>query len=150
MQQPTQQNGLPIYQLIAILDDAKKGYLHAAEKVKDEVLSLSLERFGYQRGRYCTELRQLVNRLGTTSPIDPLTLKLLNRTWMDLKTSFKFGQKEAIIKACIKGEETALRNYTWALTQMPENEEVRIILQQQVNGIKTVLNTIREYTGNAN
>ncbi|MBK6635471.1 MAG: PA2169 family four-helix-bundle protein [Chitinophagaceae bacterium] len=147
MNQVTKQNSLPIYQLIAILEDAKKGYLNASEKIKDEVLSLLLERFGYQRGRYSNELRQLVNRLGTSSPIDQLTLSLLHRTWMDMKTTFKFGQKDTIIQGCIKAEETALRNYTLAIEQIPENEEVRAILQQQVNGIKSVLNTIREYTG---
>ena len=53
----------PIYDLIAILDDAKKGYLNAAEKIKDEVLSLLFERFGYQRGRYSNELRKLASEL---------------------------------------------------------------------------------------
>jgi len=138
---------LPIYNLIAILEDAKKGYLNASEKIKDEVLSLLLERFGYQRGRYSNELRQLVNRLGESSPIDQYTLSLLHRTWMDMKTSLKFGQKDRLIEACIKAEETALRNYTMAIEQIQDNDEVSMILQQQVNGIKTVLNTIKEYTG---
>ena len=143
----TANTSLPIYNLIALLEDAKKGYLNASEKIKDEVLSLLLERFGYQRGRYSNELRRLVNRLGVSSPIDQYTLSLLHRTWMDLKTTFKFGQKEKVIQACIKAEETALRNYTMAIEQIQDNDEVRIILQQQVNGIKTVLNTIKEYTG---
>ena len=42
---------LAIHNLIAVLDDAKRGYLNASEKIKDSVLSLLLERFGYQRGR---------------------------------------------------------------------------------------------------
>ncbi len=147
MKNINQNSSLPIYNLIALLEDAKKGYLNASEKIKDEVLSLLLERFGYQRGRYSNELRQLVNRLGASSPIDQFTLSLLHRTWMDLKTTFKFGQKETVIQACIKAEETALRNYSMAIEQIQDNDEVRVILQQQVNGIKTVLNTIKEYTG---
>jgi uncharacterized protein (TIGR02284 family) len=136
----------PVYHLIAVLDDAKRGYLNAAEKIKDEVLSLLFERFGYQRGKYSTELKHLVNRLGVSCPIDQLTLSLLHRTWMDLKTSFKFGKREEIIKACIKGEEKALQDYTDAIAQVQHNNEVKIILLQQANGIKTVLNTIKEYT----
>lgn len=147
MIQAKKQTSLPIYRLIAVLEDAKKGYLNASEKIKDEVLSLLMERFGYQRGRYSNELRKLVNRLGNSSPIDQFTLSLLHRTWMDLKTTFKFGQKDTIIQGCIKAEETALRNYTQAIDQIQDNDEVRMILQQQVNGIKTVLNTIKEYTG---
>ncbi len=147
MQNTNQIISQPIYHLIALLDDAKRGYLNASEKIKDEVLSLLLERFGYQRGRYSNELRRLVHQLGVSSPIDQYTLSLLHRTWMDLKSTFKFGQKETVIKACIKAEETALRNYTMAIEQIQDNDEVRMILQQQVNGIKTVLNTIKEYTG---
>ena len=138
---------LAIHNLIALLEDAKKGYLNASEKIKDSVLSLLLERFGYQRGRYSNELRKLVNNMGTACPIDQFTLSLLHRTWMDLRTTFKFGQKEQVIEACIKAEETALKNYSMAIEQIEDNDEVRIILQQQVNGIKTVLNTIKEYTG---
>ena len=138
---------LTIHNLIALLEDAKKGYLNASEKIKDSVLSLLLERFGYQRGRYSNELRKLVNNMGTACPIDQFTLSLLQRTWMDLRTAFKFGQKEQVIEACIKAEETALKNYSMAIEQIEDNDEVRIILQQQVNGIKTVLNTIKEYTG---
>lgn len=138
---------LAIYNLIAVLDDAKKGYLNASQKIKDNVLSLLLERYGYQRGRYSNELRTLVNSMGTECPIDQLTLSLLQRTWMDLKTNFKYGQKDKVIEACIKAEETALQNYVVAIEQVEDNYEVRAILQQQVNGIRTVLDTIKGYTG---
>ncbi len=138
---------LTIHNLIAVLDDAKKGYLNASQKIKDSVLSLLLERYGYQRGRYSNELRTLVNSMGTQCPIDQFTLSLLQRTWMDLKTSFKYGQKDKVIEACIKAEETALQNYGAAIEQVEDNYEVRAILQQQVNGIRTVLDTIKEYTG---
>jgi uncharacterized protein (TIGR02284 family) len=135
-----------IYNLIAVLEDAKKGYLHASEKIKDSVLSLLMERYGYQRGRYSSELRKIINSMDTNTPVDKLTLSLLQRTWMDLKSTFKHGKKEEIIEGCIKAEETALQNYGQAIDQLEDNYEVRVILQQQVNGIRTVLNTIKEYT----
>jgi uncharacterized protein (TIGR02284 family) len=138
---------LAIHNLIAVLDDTKKGYLNASEKMKDSVLSLLLARFGYQRGRYSNELRTLVNSMGTACPVDQFTLSLLQRTWMDLKTTFRYGQKGQVIDACIKAEETALQNYGLAIEQVEDNYEVRAILQQQVNGIRTVLSTIKEYTG---
>lgn len=141
---------LAIHNLIAVLDDAKRGYLNASEKIKDSVLSLLLERFGYQRGRYSNELRTLVNNMGSESPIDSFTLGLLQRTWMDLKTTFNYCHKDEVIEACIKAEEMALQNYGLAIEQVEDNYEVRAILQQQVNGIRTVLNTIKEYTRKGN
>jgi uncharacterized protein (TIGR02284 family) len=147
MKNINQNISLAMYNLIAVLEDAKKGYLDASEKIKDSVLSLLMERFGYQRGRYSSELRKLVNSMGTASPVDQFTLSLLQRTWMDLKNTFKHGKKDQIIEGCIKAEETALKNYGQAIDQLEDNYELRVILQQQVNGIKTVLNTIKEYTG---
>ena len=138
---------LAVHNLIAVLEDAKKGYLHASEIIKDNVLSLLLERYGYQRGRYSNELMKLVNSMGTACPVDQFTLSLLQRTWMDLKRTFKYGQKEQIIAGCIKAEEAALENYGQAIDQLEDNNELRIILQQQVNGIRTVLNTIKAYAG---
>ncbi len=145
MQNFNQNISYTIYNLIAVLEDAKKGYLHASEKIKDSVLSLLMERYGYQRGRYSSELRKLINSMGTTAPVDKLTLSLLQRTWMDLKNTFKSGKKEQIIQGCIKAEETALENYGRAIDELEDNYEVRAVLLQQFNGIRTVLNTIKEY-----
>src|SRR5882757_4457380 len=114
--------GQPIYPLIVILEDAKKGYLKAAEKVKDQVLSLLFLNFGYQKIRYINELKQLICRLGDGSEIDQFTMSLLHRTCMQLK------------------------NDSTAIEQIKQYDEVRSVLQLQVNGIKTVLNTIKEYT----
>jgi uncharacterized protein (TIGR02284 family) len=136
-----------VYNLIAVLEDAKKGYLLASEKIKDNILSLLMEGYGYQRGRYSSELRKFINSIGTAYPVDQFTLSLLQRTWMDLKCTFKYGKKEQIIESCIKAEETALKNYRQAIDQLEDNFELRLILQQQANGIKTVLNTIKEYSG---
>ena len=141
-----QSAGQPIYPLILILEDAKKGYLRAAEKVKDEVLSLLFRNFGDQKIRYINELRQLIYRLGDGSEIDQFTLSLLQRTCMQLRNGFRTLKKNAVISSCIKKEEVALESYSTAIQQIQQYDEVRLVLQQQVNGIKTVLNTIKEYT----
>ncbi len=144
-----QKTGQPIYHLIAILEDAKKGYLNASDKTKDEVLSLLFENFSYQKLRYMNELKELVNRIGVPSVIDQFTLSLLHRTWLDLKNAFRFGQREAVLKACIKGEETMLKDYFTALEQIHHDDEIKLVLLQQVSGIKTVLNTIKAYNAKA-
>ena len=141
-----QSAGQPIYPLILILEDAKKGYLRAAEKVKDEVLSLLFRNFGDQKIRYINELRQLIYRLGDGSEIDQFTVSLLQRTCMQLRNGFRTLKKNAVISSCIKKEEVALESYSTAIQQIQQYDEVRLVLQQQVNGIKTVLNTIKEYT----
>src|SRR6185369_2792227 len=96
--------GQPIYPLIVILEDAKKGYLMAAEKIKDEVLSLLFKNFGYQKIRYINELRQLIYRLGDGSEIDQFTLSLLHRTCMQLKNGFRAQKKNGVIRSCINEE----------------------------------------------
>lgn len=136
----------PVYHLIAILEDAKKGYINASEKIRDDVLSLLFERFGYQRGRYSSELKNIVSQLEVPSSIDQFTLSLLHRTWMDLKTTFKFGKKDTIIHACIQGEETAIKNYTKAIEEIDEANELRQILERQLTEMKAVLISMKEYS----
>ena len=141
------QSAGPIYPLIVILEDAKKGYLKASEKIKDEVLSLLFKNFGDQKIRYINELRQLIYRFGEDGwEVDQFTLSLLQRTCMQLKNSFRLQKKDSVIGTCIKREQVALENYSTAIQQIQQYDEVRLVLQQQVNGIKTVLNTIKEYT----
>ncbi len=139
-------NVQPVYHLIAILEDAKKGYISASERVRDDVLSILFEKLGYQRGKYSSELKNIVSQLNVPSSIDQFTLSLLHRTWMDLKSSFKFGKKETIIHACIQGEETAIKNYAKAIEQIDEENELREILERQLNEMNCVLNTIKEYS----
>lgn len=141
-----QSEGQPIYPLIVILEDAKKGYLNAAEKIKDEVLALLFRNFGDQKIRYINELRQLVYRLGDGSEIDQFTWSLLHRTCMQLKNGFRSKTKNCLIRSVINQEKIALQNYSTAIQQIQQYDEMRSVLQQQVNGIKTVLNTIKEYT----
>ncbi len=133
----------PVYHLIAMLEDAKKGYSSAAERIRDDVLSLLLERFSCQKERYCNELRQLVKELQIESPIDQITLSLLQRIWMGLKNPFAYERKDIIILGFIKGEETAIINYTQAIEQIQHDHQMRIILERQLNGIKTVINALR-------
>jgi uncharacterized protein (TIGR02284 family) len=146
MKSTNQSAGQPIYPLLVILEDAKKGYLKAAERVKDQVLSLLFLNFGYQKIRYINELRQLIYRLGDGSDIDQFTLSLLHRTCVQLKNGFRSQKKNGVIRSCINEEEIALANYSTAIQQIQQYDELRSVLQQQVNGIKTVLNTIKEYT----
>ncbi len=133
----------PVYHLIAMLEDAKKGYSSAAERIRDDVLSLLLERFSCQKERYCNELRQLVKELQIESPIDQITLSLLQRIWMGLKNPFAYERKDILILGFIKGEETAIINYTQAIEQIQHDHQMRIILERQLNGIKTVINALR-------
>ncbi len=142
-----QNNYQPVYNLIALLEDAKTGYLSAAEEINDEVLGVLFENYGYQRGRYSEELTKLVEEKGVSSAIDFFTLTLLQRTWKDVKTYFKYGQK-ALITACIKSEEIAIQNYTSALEKITDDScEIKMTLQKQVNGIKSVLQFIKLYAG---
>lgn len=137
--------GQPIYQLIMILDEIKKGYLKAADKVKDQVLSLLFKNFGYQKVRYINELKHIVYNLGDVE-FDQFTNSLLQRTCSQLKHDLRPKKQQTLVASCIKGEEVAIENYSSAIQQVRQYDEVRAVLQQQVNGIKTVLNTIKEYT----
>lgn len=131
-----------IHNLIARLEYLKLGYLQASYKTKDEVLALCLERFGFQRERYSMELQQIVNISDSKFYKSRSLIKSTGYSFLNF-----FFKKADVITTCIKNDEHALINYDLAIAQLVNNDEVKRVLLQQANGIKTVIKTMKEYTG---
>lgn len=134
--------------LICIAADGQKGYDHAAKHVQDPVLKRDFERFSQQRADYVRQLKQEVDALGgSAEDPDGEILGALHRTWMDLKASLTSGDKDAIINACITGEEAALDNYAEALSEPYITGQTHSVILQQQQGIQAALDHIRTHCG---
>ncbi len=119
-----------------------------AEKLEGSVLPLLFRNFGFQKSRYSNELKKAVPQTGWISSISDFASANLLQSWQDdLQTSFRVGDQQGIMQACIKGEEDVLINYRVTIEQVSNDDELKLILLQQVNGIKTVLNTIKNLHG---
>jgi uncharacterized protein (TIGR02284 family) len=130
--------------LIAIAKDGKEGYKNAAKDVKDSTMKNIFEKYAAQRDKYTNELQQEVERLGGDARENGGPLGALHRTWMDMKSVFASGDRDAIIKACITGEESAIKNYDDALKNESITGSTRFLLEQQRSGVTEALNEIKQ------
>ncbi len=129
--------------LIAIANDGKYGYENAAADVKDPTLQQMFRQFSLERARYAEELKKEVARLGGSPDNGGGPLGALHRTWMDIKSTFTSGEREAIINTCITGEEAAVKAYQEAEEDEHIAGTTKQLVSQQAGGVRFALNSIR-------
>lgn len=130
--------------LISILEDGKLGYTNAAEHVDSPAIKTDFLEYARQRALFIVELQDEINRLGkSTDTSGGGPLGALHRAWIDIKSSFTSGDTEAIINACITGEEAAIEKYKMALEKEELDSNQIAIVSKQLNSIQNTLTLIK-------
>ncbi|RZJ54010.1 MAG: PA2169 family four-helix-bundle protein [Flavobacterium sp.] len=130
--------------LISILEDGKLGYTNAAEHVENQLIKTDFLEYARQRALFIVELQDEINKLGkSTDTAGGGPLGALHRAWIDIKSSFTSGDTEAIINACITGEEAAIEKYKMALEKNELEQSQVSIVSKQLNAIETTLAKIK-------
>lgn len=130
--------------LISILEDGKLGYTDAAEHVENPAIKTDFLEYARERALFIVELQNQINKLGkSTDTSGGGPLGALHRTWIDLKSAFTGGNTEAIINACVTGEEAAIEKYKMALeANLLEHDQIYIV-SKQLNSIQNTLSQIK-------
>ena len=130
--------------LISILEDGKLGYTNAAEHVENLAIKADFLEYARERALFIVELQDEINKLGkSTDTFGGGPLGALHRTWIDIKSSFTGGDTEAIINACITGEEAAIEKYKKALEDNELEHSQVFIVSKQLNSIQNTLSQIK-------
>ncbi|WP_125722777.1 ferritin-like domain-containing protein [Flavobacterium ustbae] len=130
--------------LISILEDGKLGYTNAAEHVENPAMKSDFLEYARERSLFIVELQNQINKLGkSTDTSGGGPLGALHRTWIDIKSAFTGGDTEAIINACITGEEAAVEKYKMALEDNHLEHDQIYIVSKQLNSIQNTLSQIK-------
>ncbi|MDB5224295.1 MAG: hypothetical protein JWN83_2962 [Chitinophagaceae bacterium] len=135
--------------LIAIANDGKYGYENAAQDINDVTLQQMFRQYSLERVRYVEELKREVSKSGGSPDKGGGPLGALHRTWMDIKSTITSGDREAILKTCITGEEAAIKAYTEAMEDENITGNTKPIISHQLSGIQFALNSIRSLAATA-
>src|ERR1051326_7465703 len=107
--------------LIETCRDGEKGFVAAAEHIRDEHLKTYFRRCSYQRAQFASELQAEVRHLGGDPTQTGSVTGAFHRGSMNLKAAIAGGDA-ALISECEWGEDSALRNYERVLKQnLPPN-----------------------------
>jgi len=130
--------------LIAIAEDGKNGYESAGKDVKDETLKSLFLRFSAERDGYLTQLQNHVRDLDAdTGKAGPAGT--LHRAWIDIKAVLTSGNKNAIINACITGEDYAIMEYDKVIELIKSDSPLKQMLVSQRSGIQAALSSIKAH-----
>lgn len=130
--------------LIAILEDGKLGYTNAAEHASNSAIKTDFLEYARKRALFIVELQDEINKLGkSTDTAGGGPLGALHRAWIDIKSSLTSGDTEAIINACITGEEAAIEKYQMALEKNELDSSQIAIVSKQLNSIENTLTKIK-------
>ncbi len=135
--------------LIDIAEDGKEGYENAAKDVKDDAVKSSFLLFAKERSIYAAQLREIVHQLNGEAEDNGGDAKgSMHRVWMDVKAIFTSGDTEAIVNACITGEEAAVKEYKSVLDDSLIPESIKPLIGEQLSGIEQALTSIRSHVHN--
>ena len=132
--------------LINILEDGKEGYNNASENIKDEVLKNNFLLYSQDRMMYATQLRQKVHQLGGESEdTTGGTVGAIHRVWIDIKSGFTDGETEAVINACITGEEAAISDFKSFENDELIADDFKSLVSEQLYAIEQTLQAIKTH-----
>lgn len=130
--------------LISILEDGKLGYTNAAEHVENHAIKAEFLEYARERALFIVELQDEINKLGkSTDTSGGGPLGALHRAWIDIKSSFTSGDTEAIVNACVTGEQAAVEKYKMALEKNELDGSQIAIISKQLNSIQSTLDRIK-------
>ncbi|SHM48158.1 ferritin-like domain-containing protein [Flavobacterium chilense] len=143
----TQETVKTLEGLISILEDGKLGYTNAAEHIENLSMKADFLEYARERALFIVELQDEINKLGkSTDTSGGGPLGALHRTWIDIKSSFTGGDTQAIINACVTGEEAAVEKYKKALEDNNLEHNQIFIVSKQLNSIQNTLSQIKMKT----
>jgi uncharacterized protein (TIGR02284 family) len=131
--------------LIETLEDGRKGFAEAAEKIADSDrpdLTSKFRELSEQRSMFSAELGSMAAAYGDDIDEDGSIAAAIHRGWMSLKDALAGSGPEGVVDAAISGEEHAVSTYEKALEE-ELSDDLRIVVNRQYEAIKTATNEIK-------
>ena len=114
--------------------DAQQGYQKAAEDVKVPTLVTYFEECSQQRQTFVRELQSEMKDLGIEVPNVSTTWQGdIHQLWMDLRSVLASDKEDAVLQETIRGDNSALEEYSSLLgtEQLPESTRRLLEAQKQ-------------------
>lgn len=131
--------------LIAIVEDGRVGYTNAAENCEDSNLKTEFLGIARERSLMVIQLQDEINSLGKSTDATDGPLGAIHRAWIDFKSLVTGNDNEAIINACLTGEEAALEKFKAALKNETLTPSLFAVISAQLMSIEKAMAKIKAY-----
>lgn len=136
-----------IEDLVETLEDGRKGFSEAAEKLSEDghtQLAEQMREFSDQRARFSNELREMARSAGAELDEEGSAAGALHRGWMDLKAALTGDDPHAILAAAEAGEDHAVGEYEDALEDDGLSGEFRDLVVRQADEVRRAHDRVRD------
>lgn len=123
--------------------DTEKGYKYAAENSKDPQLKSFFNERAQERYDFGHELKSEIRNFGETPDKGSSIEGDLQRSWMNLKSSFTSNKEEPILQEMVRGEKAAVEEYNDVISDENLPPSTKNILMKQRNAITAALNKVK-------
>lgn len=138
--------------LVEVLEDGRKGFASAAEKLADSDrpdLAPTFARWGERRAQFKEELQALAAAYGDDIDGSGSAEAALHRGWMALKDLVAGSDPDGVLEAAVQGEEHAVEEYQKALGHDDLSPELRLVIERQFAEVSEVQAEVRALTSAA-
>lgn len=123
--------------------DTEKSYRYAAEHVQDPHLKSFFNERAQERYDFGHELKSEIRNFGETPEQGSSITGDVQRSWMNLRTTFSGNKDEVVLEEAIKGEKAAVNEYNEVLKSEEIPPSTQNTLMKQRNAITAALNKIK-------
>ena len=128
--------------LIETCKDGENGFRTAVDGIQKSDLRSLFNSYAQQRAQFAAELQAEVRRLGGDPEQTGSVAATLHRGWINIKSTVTGMDETAVLAACERGEDPAVKNYEEAMREnLPAN--VQTVVQRQYISIKEAHDRIR-------
>lgn len=123
--------------LIETLEDGRKGFAEAADKLADSDrpdVAARFREFGQQRAAMSAELEVLAAKYGDDIDEDGSVAAAIHRGWMTLKDAVAGSSPKGVLDAAEQGEDHAVKEYNKAL-EKDISAELSAVVRRQLGQI---------------
>ena len=124
--------------LMETLEDGRKGFADAAEKLADSdqpTLATKFTELSSQRERFAAELEAMAAQYGDDVDESGSVAAAVHRGWMSLKDAIAGSDPKGVLDAAVQGEEHAVKEYEKAVKE-ELSADLRTTVERQYQAIK--------------
>lgn len=139
----TEQVGNKLNNLLEKTYDARRGFEKAADNVENKTLKSYFKQKAQERYNFGHELKTELKSFNEDVDKNGSVKGTAHRAWMDIKAMFSSENEESMLEEAIRGEKSAINEYSEVLKETSLPLSTKTVLESQKSKIETGLSNIK-------
>lgn len=123
--------------------DAEKDYKAVRERAESKSLKEFCKKQAVRKNHFATEIDKQLHSLNVRPKNSGSALGILNRTWINLKSSMGKDSDQVLLEECLRGEKNSVEEYEKKMKKEKYPAGIEEILQKHIAEMRTTISEIK-------